>query len=91
LFRKGDILVCLATDPGMFFVVLLTAGIVEARGGMLVHGAIIAGEYGLPCVTGLNESLKLISTEGLLLVDGYKGMFMLQEAKKPKSSPARLA
>lgn len=77
-FRQGDILVCQAMDPGMSFVVPLAAGIVEARGGMLVHGAIIAREYGLPCVTGLNRSLNLISSGDLLLVDGYKGIVSRQ-------------
>lgn len=78
-FRKGEILVCQAMDPGMSFVVPLAAAIVEARGGMLVHGAIIAREYGLPCVTGLNESLIRIRTGDLLLVDGYKGIVSRQE------------
>lgn len=57
----------------------LAAAIVEARGGMLVHGSIIAREYGLPCVTGLNESLIRIRTGDLLLVDGYKGIVSRQE------------
>ena len=37
----------------MTFVVPLAAAIVERRGGMLIHGAIIAREYGIPCVTGV--------------------------------------
>jgi phosphohistidine swiveling domain-containing protein len=79
LFREGEILVCQAMDPGMSFVVPLAAGIVEARGGMLVHGAIIAREYGLPCVTGLNESFKRIRTGDLLMVDGYRGIVSRRE------------
>ncbi len=82
LFRKDEILVCQAMDPGMSFVVPLAAGIVEARGGMLVHGAIIAREYGLPCVTGLNHSLELIRTGDLLMVDGYRGIVSRQDSGK---------
>jgi phosphoenolpyruvate synthase/pyruvate phosphate dikinase len=52
-FRTGEILICDAIDPNMTFVVPLAAGIVERRGGMLIHGAIIAREYGIPCVTGV--------------------------------------
>jgi phosphohistidine swiveling domain-containing protein len=52
-FKTGEILVCDAVDPNMTFVIPLAAGIVERRGGMLIHGAIIAREYGLPCVTGI--------------------------------------
>jgi pyruvate,water dikinase len=54
-FRAGEVLVCDAVDPNMTFVVPLSAGIVERRGGMLIHGAIIAREYGLACVTGVPE------------------------------------
>ena len=59
-FQKGEILVCDAVDPNMTFVVPLAAGIVERRGGMLIHGAIIAREYGLPCVTGIPRATDLI-------------------------------
>jgi pyruvate,water dikinase len=59
-FQKGEILVCDAVDPNMTFVVPLAAGIVERRGGMLIHGAIIAREYGLPCVTGIPGATDLI-------------------------------
>ena len=40
-FEKGEILICDALDPNMTFVVPLSTGIVERRGGMLIHGAII--------------------------------------------------
>lgn len=45
-FKHGDILVCDAVDPNMTYVVPLAAAAVERRGGMLIHGAIIAREYG---------------------------------------------
>jgi pyruvate,water dikinase len=59
-FKAGEILVCDAVDPNMTFIVPLAAGIVERRGGMLIHGAIIAREYGLPCVTGIPNAASLI-------------------------------
>jgi rifampicin phosphotransferase len=46
----------------MTFVGPLAAAIVERRGGMLIHGAIIAREYGLPCVTGVTDVTNLIRT-----------------------------
>lgn len=49
-FKKDNILVCDAVEPNMTFVVPLAGGIVERRGGMLIHGAIIAREYGVACV-----------------------------------------
>jgi pyruvate,water dikinase len=44
----------------MTFAVPLAAGIVERRGGMLIHGAIIAREYGIPCVTASQGARELI-------------------------------
>jgi len=73
-FKAGEILVCDAVDPNMTYVVPLAAGIVERRGGMLIHGAIIAREYGLPCVTGIPNAASLIHTGDELTVDGYLGI-----------------
>jgi len=76
-FKAGEILVCDAVDPNMTFVVPLSAGIVERRGGMLIHGAIIAREYGLPCVTGVPDAHSLIKTGDQLTVDGYLGIVIV--------------
>ena len=73
-FKKGEVLVCDAIDPNMTFVVPLASAIVERRGGMLIHGAIIAREYGLPCVTGVPDADKIISTGYNITVDGYLGI-----------------
>ena len=73
-FAHGEILVCDAVDPNMTFVVPLAAAVVERRGGMLIHGAIIAREYGLPCVTGVPDATALVQTGDRLTVDGYLGI-----------------
>lgn len=73
-FQQDEILVCDAIDPNMTFVVPMAAGIVERRGGMLIHGAIIAREYGLPCVTGIPDATTWIQTGDRVTVDGYLGI-----------------
>jgi len=73
-FQAGEILVCDAVDPNMTFFAPLSAGVVERRGGMLIHGAIIAREYGLPCVTGVPDATALIRTGDELTVDGFLGI-----------------
>ncbi|VVS94942.1 PEP/pyruvate-binding domain-containing protein [Desulfoluna spongiiphila] len=78
--KYGEILVCDVVDPTMTHVVPLAAGIVERRGGMLIHGAIIAREYGLPCVTGVSGATARIDTGDYLTVDGYLGIVTLGEA-----------
>jgi pyruvate,water dikinase len=64
----------------MTFVVPLVSGIVERRGGMLIHGAIIAREYGIPCVTGVPDVTSLVQTGDLLTVDGHLGIIIIRRA-----------
>jgi phosphohistidine swiveling domain-containing protein len=78
-FRKGEVLVCDAIEPNMTFVVPLAAAIVERRGGMLIHGAIIAREYGIPCVTGIPDITSLVTNGEHLTVDGYLGIVVFDQ------------
>jgi pyruvate,water dikinase len=73
-FQAGEVLVVDAVDPNMTFVAPLAAAVVERRGGMLIHGAIVAREYGLPCVTGVPAVTRRIRTGDDLTVDGYLGI-----------------
>lgn len=73
-FTEGEVLICQGVDPNMTFVIPLAAAVVEERGGMLIHGAIIAREYGLPCVTGADRILEYIRTGDRITVDGYLGI-----------------
>lgn len=76
-FRAREILVCDAIDPNMTFIVPLAAGIVERRGGMLIHGAIIAREYGIPCVTGVPAATEVIRNGDTVTVDGFLGIVII--------------
>jgi pyruvate,water dikinase len=81
-FKFGEILVCDAVDPTMTFIIPLAAAIVERRGGMLIHGAIIAREYGLPCVTGVPEVMQKVATGDVITVDGYLGIVTVGSTDK---------
>jgi phosphohistidine swiveling domain-containing protein len=78
-FKDSEVLVCDAIDPNMTFVVPLASAIVERRGGMLIHGAIIAREYGLPCVTGVPDATFYIKTGDMVTVDGFLGIVIIGE------------
>ncbi len=80
-FKHGEVLVCDAVDPNITFVVPLAAAVVERRGGMLIHGAIIAREYGLPCITGIPDATTLINTGDSITVDGYLGIVTLGDIR----------
>ena len=79
-FKAGEVLVCDAIEPNMTFLAPLAAAIVERRGGMLIHGAIIAREYGIPCVTGIPEATKTIKPGDHLTVDGYLGIVTIDRS-----------
>lgn len=78
-FKSGEVLVCDAIEPEMTLVVPMAAGIVERRGGMLIHGAIVAREYGIPCVTGVPRAASLIQSGDRVTVDGYLGIVTIDE------------
>jgi pyruvate,water dikinase len=73
-FRAGEVLVCDAIQPTMTHLVPLACAIVERRGGMLIHGAIIARELGIPCVNGISNAVDLLEEGEIVTVDGYLGI-----------------
>jgi phosphohistidine swiveling domain-containing protein len=73
-FRAGQVLVCDAIQPMMTHLVPLAAAVVERRGGMLIHGAIIAREMGIPCVNGVARAVEQLRDGDLVTVDGHLGI-----------------
>jgi pyruvate,water dikinase len=68
-----DILVTRQTDPGWAPVFFLIKGLVIERGGMLSHGAIVAREFGIPCVVGVKHATRDLFQVGQIEVDGDQG------------------
>jgi len=71
--ERGDILVTRQTDPGWAPVFGLIGGLVIERGGMLSHGAVIAREFGLPCLVGVREATQRIPHGQVVTLDGNAG------------------
>jgi len=63
----------------MTFIVSLASGIVERRGGMLVHSSIIARELGIPAVNGVSRATEVINNGDLITVNGYLGLVVIGE------------
>ncbi len=57
-----------------YHLVPLAAAVVDRRGGMLIHGAIIAREMGIPCVNGIARALEQLRDGDLVTVDGHLGL-----------------
>ncbi|MFC1437459.1 rifamycin-inactivating phosphotransferase [Streptacidiphilus sp. N1-10] len=69
----GDILVTTYTDPSWSPVFVAVAGLVTEVGGLMTHGAVIAREYGLPAVVGVEQATRLIRDGQRIRVHGAGG------------------
>ena len=74
----GDVLVTRQTDPGWAPVFGLVSGLVIERGGLLSHGAIVAREFGLPCVVGVANATGRIRSGQRITVDGDRGFCTIE-------------
>jgi len=71
--QPGEILVAAATDPSWTTLFVGAAAVATDLGGALSHGAIVARELGLPCVTNLRTATTMIRTGDIVCVDGNRG------------------
>lgn len=71
--EEGDILVTRFTDPSWSPLFLGVAGLVTEVGGLMTHGAVIAREYGLPAVVGVDQATRLIRDGQRIRVHGTDG------------------
>ncbi|MEC4814970.1 MAG: PEP-utilizing enzyme [Scytonema sp. PMC 1069.18] len=71
--EDGDILVTSFTDPSWTPLFVSIKGLVTEVGGLMTHGAVIAREYGLPAVVGVDNATKLIKDGQRIRVHGIQG------------------
>ena len=71
--ETGDILVTAYTDPSWSPLFVAIAGLVTEVGGLMTHGAVIAREYGLPAVVGVEHATELIRDGQRIRVHGTDG------------------
>ena len=71
--EDGDILVTAFTDPSWTPLFVSIKGLVTEVGGLMTHGAVIAREYGLPAVVGVENATKLIKDGQKIRVHGTEG------------------
>ncbi|MFC9432173.1 rifamycin-inactivating phosphotransferase [Nocardia sp. NPDC057030] len=68
-----DILVTAYTDPSWTPLFVAIKGLVTEVGGLMTHGAVIAREYGLPAVVGVEHATELIRDGQRIRVNGTDG------------------
>ncbi|GIP37083.1 putative phosphoenolpyruvate synthase [Paenibacillus sp. J31TS4] len=71
--EDGDILVTSFTDPSWTPLFVSIKGLVTEVGGLMTHGAVIAREYGLPAVVGVENATMLIKDGQRIRVHGTEG------------------
>jgi len=73
VLEDGDILVTPFTDPSWTPLFVSIKGLVTEVGGLMTHGAVIAREYGLPAVIGVESATKRIKDGQRIRVNGTEG------------------
>ena len=71
--EAGDILVTAYTDPSWSPLFVTIKGLVTEVGGLMTHGAVIAREYGLPAVVGVEHATRMIRDGQRIRVHGTDG------------------
>jgi pyruvate,water dikinase len=81
--QPGEILVAPSTDPGWTPLFLTAAGLVMEMGGAMSHGSVVAREYGIPAVVGVDSASVRIQTGHFIEVDGGRGIVRIVEEPAP--------
>ncbi len=71
--EPGDILVTTFTDPSWTALFMSIKGLVTEVGGLMTHGSVIAREYGIPAVVGVENATRLIKDGQRIRVNGTEG------------------
>ena len=71
--QPGEIMICQFTDVGWTPYFSLASGVVTEIGGLLSHGAVVAREFGLPCVVGVRGATTRIKSGSIVRVEGDTG------------------
>ena len=84
--EAGDILVTAYTDPSWTPAFVAIKGLVTEVGGLMTHGAVIAREYGLPAVVGVEHATRLIRDGQRIRVHGTDGYIEILPLARPAQS-----
>jgi len=71
--EEGAILVCHSTSPSWTPLIARASAVVTDTGGVLAHTAIVAREFGIPCVVGTVNATSMIVDGTYITMDGGEG------------------
>ncbi|MFC4547985.1 PEP-utilizing enzyme [Paenactinomyces guangxiensis] len=83
--KKGDILVAPFTDPGWAPLFHSAKALVTEVGGLMTHGSVVAREYGIPPVVGVDNATKTLKDGQYVRIDGSRGFVQIlnEKGKQP--------
>ncbi|MDX9871072.1 MAG: phosphoenolpyruvate synthase [Clostridia bacterium] len=75
--NPGEILVTSYTDPGWTPLFTSIVGLIIEVGGMMSHGSVIAREYGIPAVAGIENATHIIKDGSRIRINGTEGFVQI--------------
>lgn len=78
--KPNEILVAPFTDPGWTPLFQQAKGLVMEVGGLMTHGTVVAREFGIPAVVGVDKATKEIKSGQFIRVDGARGEIAVLES-----------
>ena len=72
--QPGDILITHSTDIGWSPYFPILSGVVTELGGLISHGAVVAREYGLPCLVGVAGATQAFKDQDTVCLDAVRGV-----------------
>jgi nucleoside-diphosphate-sugar epimerase/phosphohistidine swiveling domain-containing protein len=85
--QPGEILVAEVTDVGYTAAFCYAAAVVTELGGPMSHAAVVAREFGFPCVVDVHGATKSLPPGALVEVDGTTGEICVLELASEDAAP----
>ncbi len=73
-FKDGDILIARNTTPELMPIIKKASAVVTKEGGIICHAAIIAREFNIPGIVGVEGLFANLKTGDIVEVDAYNGV-----------------
>jgi phosphohistidine swiveling domain-containing protein len=85
--QAGEILVAEVTDVGYTAAFAYAGAVVTELGGPMSHAAVVAREFGIPCVVDVHDATRRLAPGALIEVDGTSGTIQVLDTDLPGASP----
>ena len=85
--ESGEILVAEVTDVGYTAAFSYAGAVVTELGGPMSHAAVVAREFGIPCVVDVHDATRRLPHGALIEVDGSSGEIRVLELDLPSVTP----